>query len=460
MSRYRPNSSIFNLNRFVAGLAAILVMTSVTLSHASEVPAYVTAEDSSYKWDIVDTGEKFPVPGATTRLVKMTSQTWQNIPWWHWLGIIKPEEVRHPEHVLLGGVGGRNRDEIPKLPREALMLSAVASRIGAIVAVLGQAPNQPLMEGRSEDALIAHTFARYLETRDETWPLLLPMVKGTMRAMDTVQAVVKQEFGQNVQKFVVTGASKRGWTTWLVGAMDARVSAIAPMVIDVLNMKAQMPHQVQCWGDYSGEIDDYTDLRLPQKLEEESSQALLKLVDPYSYRDRLTLPKLIILGTNDAYWPVDAINLYYKDLPGTNHVHYVPNTGHGLRGGGLGVAHAVGALFEATVAGKELPQLGWETVAGEGQVSLKLRPGENVKVVRLWRAKSEARDFRKADWSATVIEPDNKNGDAMYEATVPLPEAGFIAFYGQATYGPSDVISTVDYGLCTTVRVLEAGQAK
>jgi PhoPQ-activated pathogenicity-related protein len=437
-------------------LALVLALSGPFTLHASDLPTYVSAEDSSYKWELIDSDEKIKVPGASTRLIKMTSQTWQKIPWWHWLAVIRPTEVRHPDHALLLIVGGRNRDKIPSLPREALVLSTVANRIGAVVAVLGQTPNQPLMGGRNEDALIAHTFAKYLETGDDSWPLLLPMVKGAMRAMDTVQAVMKQEYKQSIKKFVVTGASKRGWTTWLTGAMDSRVSAIAPMVIDVLNMKEQMPHQVRCWSDYSGQIDDYTKLKLPQRLAEDSSKALLKLVDPYLFRDRLTLPKLIILGTNDAYWPVDAINLYYKDLKGTNHVHYVPNAGHGL-GGSVGVAYAIGALFEATVQGQGLPPFVWETRDEKEGVSLVLKPGDGAVKVYLWQAHSDQRDFRKAKWHSTEVATQNKpnEGSGLYETTVAYPAKGFTAFYGQVTYGPSEAISTIQYKLCTTVRVLD-----
>src|SRR5258705_3204885 len=106
-----------------------------------------------------------------------------------------------------------------------------------MAAVITHVPNQPLYNGKSEDALIAYTLDQYLKTGDETWPLLFPMAKSAIRGMDAVQAPAEKEFNQRIEKFVVAGASKRGWTTWLTGAVDPRVKAIEPIVIAMLNMK-------------------------------------------------------------------------------------------------------------------------------------------------------------------------------------------------------------------------------
>lgn len=46
--------------------------------------------------------------------------------------------------------------------------------------------------------------------------------------------VVKEKYTKDLKNFVVGGASKRGWTTWTTAAVDDRVVAIVPVVIDLL----------------------------------------------------------------------------------------------------------------------------------------------------------------------------------------------------------------------------------
>src|SRR5262249_40613135 len=154
--------------------------------------------------------------------------------------------------------------------------------IGAPVAVLRQVPFAPMFD-RTEDALIAYTFDRYLQTGESDWPALLPMVKSAKSAMDAIQSIARERWDMQLESFTVWGASKRGWTAWLTAATDERVMAVAPMVIDVLNMGAQMHHQRETWGDLSEEIHDYAALDIPARLATPQGGELLSMVDPYRY---------------------------------------------------------------------------------------------------------------------------------------------------------------------------------
>jgi PhoPQ-activated pathogenicity-related protein len=215
-------------------------------SRGTELDDYIRKPDSAFTWK---QSSNHDTPAGKIHSLRLTSQIWQGITWNHELTIYEPTEITHQDTVLLfitgGGTGSTPNDDDHKL---AFGLTKVT---GARVAVLHQVPNQPLLGDKTEDTLIAETFVRFLETKDANWPLLFPMVKSAVRAMDAIQAWAKQANRAEITQFVVTGGSKRGWTTWLTGAVDHRVIAIAPMVIVMLNMGPQGPNQLEVWGKYS-----------------------------------------------------------------------------------------------------------------------------------------------------------------------------------------------------------------
>jgi PhoPQ-activated pathogenicity-related protein len=283
-------------------------------------------------------------------------------------------------------------------------------------------PNQPLFGELTEDEIISYTLHQYRQDKDITWPLLFPMVKSAARAMDAVQEFAKQELGNTIEKFVISGASKRGWTTWLTGAMDARVMAICPMVIDVLNMPVQMDYQIAMWQDYSPQIEDYVKLEIPQAVSTPDGRDLVTMIDPFSYRDKLTMPKTIFMGTNDEYWTVDAIRHYIDAIPGENYIHYTPNAGHDL-GGAEQALLTLSAFFAETLQGKMHPKCAWSISEIDGQILLNVDVEKTaLQQVRLWTAESADSDFRDAVWNAQVI---SEEGEPVVLVQIDYPQTGF-----------------------------------
>ena len=294
---------------------------------------YLNNGDSTYHWEIIDSYDILDVKAYDLLL---TSQQWREYSWKHQLTILIPSDIQY-DGALLWITGGSLRDGLPRWTsqndEETWTFGIAAANNHAVVAILRQTPNQPLFDDLGEDALISYTLYNFKNDGDYSWPLLFPMVKSAIRAMDAVQEFSEETADHEITGFLVSGASKRGWTTWLTGASDSRVKAIAPAVIDILNMPLNLEYQKEVWGDYSVEIQDYVDLGIPQTVHTELGDAITTMVDPYSYRDKLTMPKLIFIGTNDPYWPVDAVKHYFNDLKGENFIHYVANAGHDLNGG-------------------------------------------------------------------------------------------------------------------------------
>jgi PhoPQ-activated pathogenicity-related protein len=434
----------------IVGLWVCTLVTPVliTTPAGADLQEYVRKPEPAFEWQIT---KKIDTAQSTDRIydLQFVSQTWQNTRWQHQLQIYQPAGVAPKSTMFLWVTGGSARADDVYLGME------LARKIGAPVAFLYHIPNQPLLESNLyEDDLIAETFVRYLKTKDENWPLLFPMVKSVIKGMDVVQAFGNKEWNRAIDKFIVAGASKRGWTTWLTGAVDPRVAAIAPVVIDTLNMREQMPRQLQSFGAYSSRLTPYSSrglLPIPQTPE---GQRLLSMVDPWAYRDRLTMPKLIVNGTNDFYWATDALNIYWDGIPAAKWVLYVPNAGHNLRRQDRpqreqldDLVNCLAAFSRHQITAAPMPSLRWKHESVGGKMRLTIDANSPPSSARLWVAQTPTSDFRNAQWGAQELSVSG--GKIVGE--VPLPDSGHVAFFGEVDYQ----IDGLPYHLSTQVRMNE-----
>lgn len=458
------------MQTFVRTWFALLVLFAITAFSFTPLPAdaddnvaskapldaYVAKEDASYQWRKTRDGK---LGTADYAELILTSQTWRDIVWKHQLHVIKPSSTPADcRQAVLVIAGGRWRDELEnptgeiRQPREAALFSAIAEQLKSPVAVLQHVPFQPIFGGMVEDEIISMTFEQFIRTGDQEWPLLLPMVKSAVRGMDATQEYCKKQWDLDIESFTVTGGSKRGWTTWLTGAVDPRATAIAPIVIDTLNMAPQMKHQLFSWGKYSEQIHDYTERGIQQHIDSPAGAALRAIVDPYSYRTRLNQPKLLIIGTNDRYWPLDALNLYWNDLIGEKYILYVPNQGHSVADFPR-LLGSLTALHRHATGEQSLPKLQWDFQRGGGtpeSLRLTIDSDETPQRVSIWLAKSQTRDFRESRWEST----DAKKNGQGWEYSLAVPQEGYAAMFGEAVYGDR----TAPLYLSTNVRILHNGE--
>jgi PhoPQ-activated pathogenicity-related protein/AAA+ superfamily predicted ATPase len=418
---------------------AALLAAGATAAGAQDAPSgrdvlasYVTKSDASYTWRL---RARYVRNGAQILELHLVSQTWRDTPWQHQLFLIKPRHVEGDDHGVLIVGGGRWQESYATAPpgdnppEDILPFVRIAQRLNAVVAVVAQVPYQPLL-GLTEDRLIAFTFDQYLASGDSEWPLLLPMVKSAVRAMDAAQESARQEWGLALESFTVLGASKRGWTSWLTAAVDARVTAVIPIVIDAVNMRLHFPHQIEVWGAPSEEILPYTERNLHNVLSSEQGRTLREIVDPFSYRATLTQPKLIVVATNDRYFPVDSLNLYWDDLLGPKYILYVPNSGHDVMDLPL-VLRSVGAINRQAVGLTRLPAVDWEFRPVDGDLVLCVAADRAPAHVRVWTATAPTRDFRDVQWESTRF----RDGDRVRVHRQAQPSSGYAAVFAELEFG-------------------------
>ncbi len=422
-----------------------------SVSPPTALDRYVAAPDPQFSWKVVSTNRG---PNYTVSVLQMTSQSWlttnevNQTVWQHWVTIVRPDEVKSPIGLLFI-TGGSTRSTPPSKPDENIIRAALDSH--SVVTELRNVPNQPLTfkgetKGRVEDELISYSWDKYLRTGDERWPARLPMTKSAVRAMDTTTAFCASAAGGGVtvNQFVVAGGSKRGWTTWTTAAVDKRVVGIVPLVIDLLNIVPSFQHHWEVYGFWAPAVGDYVQMGIMNWTGTKEYSALMKIEEPYEYRDRLTMPKFIINACGDQFFLPDSSQFYFKDLPGTKYLRYVPNTDHSLRGSDAW--QSLITCHDAILKHAALPRFTWtHETDGSVKVSVQDKPLE----VKLWQAtNTKARDFRlevigKA-WTSTVLQ---ESAPGTYTAKLEKPSAGWTASMVELTFpstGPYPFKFTTD----------------
>lgn len=453
----------------------------------TELDEYVQTDDGQYRYEMRATFPYVLFSRTVARVYStmMTSQQWRSpgeiadgLLWTHPVTIIDP--AQRVSNTALLFIDGGSRSSQPPTTQAGVdeYLALIAIRSGTPVVHIKNVPSQPIvfadevtpgdateqplvLRSRTEDAIIAYSYAKYLDSftagdPDPTWPVLFAMAKAAVKAMDTAQEVMGG-IGRPISDFVVTGASKRGWTTWLTGASDFRVKAVAPIVIDVLNMDEHLQHHRAVYGYWAPAIYDYAQEGVFDRLLPEGgggvspeADALLQLVDPYEYSriGRLNIPKFMTNGTMDQFFVPDASQWYFGGLENENYLNYIPNGDHGLvtdeddldPSSSDNPAGNLLAWHMALTQNEPRPPFTW-SLQPDGTIRIDVSPTRRPYEVVLWHATARnSRDFRRearfrADWQSLPLAPQVTGGTTyIAEAPAPPADGNYTGFFVQLFY--------------------------
>lgn len=379
---------------------------------------------------------------------QMISQAWspgglvQPTPWLHQLDFYIPEHPLSQRALLVINNGinhiGRSGTEPPN-EFGAETLAAMARATQTIVISVGNEPNQYLTyKGDAtplrEDDSVARSWALFMDSPQlkTLMPLHIPMAAAVSQAM----RVARQELAPwHINRFIVTGASKRGWAAWLAFVSDPDVDAVVPFVIDLLDTREALHHMYRTYGgNWPIAFYPYYQQGIDTAIDTPPFSELMKIEDPLQYlaagyRSRLSKTKYIVNASGDDFYAADNARFYYDALPGEKALRVVPNTDHG----------GIKAFTEQTLVAfvnrfqhqQALPQL---TATQEGTKLVMTFSEKPVKIKRWTASNKVARDFRYAcgiKYSATSLNVP-KQGSMTLELGHKQP--GWQATFIEATF--------------------------
>ena len=403
---------------------------------------YVHAPDSTYHFEIVHSvpGEQFDY-----HVLKMYSQHWlspeivDKTEWWHWVSMVVPKDSPF-ETGMLWISGGNTNSKLPENPNELIL--AAATRTNSVVAQIHNTPFQPITFAndtfgeRYEDEIISYGWRKFLEggakDEDAIWLARFPMTKAAKLALDAVTEVVKTNYNKELKSFVVGGASKRGWTTWTTAAVDDRVIAVVPVVIDLLNLVPSFQHHWRNYGFWAPAVGDYVREGVMNLVGTPEFDLMMEITEPYSFRKDYDMPKLIINAAGDEFFQPDSWKFYWDSLPGEKHVMYVPNSGHDV--GDSDALPNLISFYKSVLDKAERPTYSWK-VEGD-QIKVTFDPAKKPVAIKLWSAHNPStRDFRidvfGPNWSSEDLTiPDS--GELTVSMTA--PESGYKGYFVELTY--------------------------
>ncbi|EDM4015345.1 PhoPQ-regulated protein, partial [Salmonella enterica subsp. enterica serovar Infantis] len=291
--------------------------------------------------------EKKQRPGVMLQRFNLNSQTWspQGVVsperWQNGVDIYIPDSAREKNALVVINNGSNNNGSgTPVAPtnfnEEELSRIAIATR--TVVISVSNVPNQVLSyQGVTtplgEDNSVAYSWKLFIGDthKYQDASLHIPMAASVSQAFRLAKKELTQ---QNINKFIVTGASKRGWAAWLTALSDPDVGAVVPFAMDLLNTQKSLEHMYQSYGkNWPVAFYPYYNQGIDQQVGTDKFARLMRLEDPLTYLntdmgDRLKIDKYIINASGDDFYVPDNSHFYYGLLPGSKSLRVVPNSTH------------------------------------------------------------------------------------------------------------------------------------
>ncbi len=393
----------------------------------------------------------------TLKKYELNSQNWSPNElvnpkkWKHQVEVYIPQNPKN-SYALVVINNGTNQDSDqnnkPADDYDLSTLQTIATQTDSIVISISDIPNQPLVyendaQPLREDYSVARSWDIFMKNpaQYELLPVHIPMAASVSQAIRLAKQELKS-FG--IKKFVVTGASKRGWTAWLTAMSNPDVEAVVPFVFNLLNTQKGLEHIYLSYGkNWPIAFYPYYQSRVDQQIQSPEFSKLMKIEDPFQYlaspyQTRLNITQYIINASGDDFYVPDNTRFYFNDLPAKKSLRVAPNSDHH---GILNIAGQSLVTFMRRFQNHEnLPALNEQYFSRSLSIAFSERP---VKLIQWTAINPDDRDFRYAcgiRYTPTTLQPTNN----LNVSLVPPPQ-GWSANYIEATFQDGYVATSQVY---------------
>ena len=116
------------------------------------------------------------------------------------------------------------------------------------------------------------------------------MTKAFFQCMKAVeQFVAKKQIINEEMGWIVAGGSKRGWTTWMVGAVTcekcSKIAGIVPIVPIIPSLQAEVHRQWRAYQGFTFVFKEFLNVHLMTVLDTPRFSEIFSVIDPLTYGD-------------------------------------------------------------------------------------------------------------------------------------------------------------------------------
>jgi len=432
--------------------------------------------DNAYRFDVY--GEK-QGEGYKAYFLDFVSQSWhpeKTVPpvWRHWLTLIIPNQ-RVKDIGMLVLTEGFSTNETPMSEISPYFISlAVSSK--SVVAILEGFPRDKVgiyetpakVVNLEPTEFVSWSLKQYFETYDPGWIVFCPLVKSVVRAMDAIQEFLLKNLRSEIplKEFVLCGDAPF-FVPWLVPSVDSRVIGLVSINASAFHLEQQIKRMFMDEISFPPLFAEMDDAGILPLLETEDGENLLKVIDPYSYRTSLQIPKLVVsIGNEQGYnlvplseqmnseipepvsWlmcPHLQLSREFAFLPQQMLLNFLPSTHTPI----YDFKDTLRVFYHRILGQKNMPIFHWD-FSPTGECTVKV--SEEIIECRVWYCSKDKRgdifNLTNKDWKCKNL---SEVAEGSYRTNIPLPLQQYTGAFVEVIF-PS--LMGVPFPLTSNIHIL------